>query len=201
MSFKKCIFTIVAFFLLLILLVRPAKAECVVCQESCYPVSGTPNYYCIVLFKESEGGVCGQDSCGGSTDIVSDCSDCGGGCFTGETKIATPGGGPLSPEASEGQGKEIKDIKEGDVVKSFDSETGEIRGSTVTGIHKREASGYWVLKTESGKEVKVTGEHPFLAQQGMGEVSNVSEVPKVSKGQKISQLLNSIWEKVKEVLK
>jgi len=195
---KKLVFFII--FWSLTSLVYPKKALAGIYNCDCGPCGSA---YCeancpggsACVWCEPE-----PDDCNQGCECCSSCTS-GGGCFTGETKIATPGGGPLSPEASEGQGKEIKDIKEGDVVKSFDSETGEIRGSTVTGIHKREASGYWVLKTESGKEVKVTGEHPFLAQQGMGEVSNVSEVPKVSKGQKISQLLNSIWEKVKEVLK
>lgn len=115
-------------------------------------------------------------------------------CFTGDTKITTDVGE-----------KEIQKVKEGDVVKSFDSETGEVKEATVTAIHKREVSGYYVLKTESGREVKVTGEHPFLAlRQEKDEVGKVEEVGKVGKEKDGYQLLvtgykflGEIWEKVK----
>ena len=98
----------------------------------------------------------------------------GGGCFTPETKISTP----------EGE-KEIQNIKEGEVVKSFDSETGEIKESTVSDVHKRQVQGYYILKTESGREIKVTGEHPILAVKA-----------DKSKTRSLRTFLENIWEKV-----
>jgi len=127
---------------------------------------------------ELYGGSCVQFCTNAGTWWVScDASACstngGGGCFTGETEITMGNSDSDSEKDGDSDGnsdlREIQDIKEGDVVKSFDAETGEVREATVTGIHKREVSGYWVLKTESGKEVKVTGEHPILVLNEKGE--------------------------------
>lgn len=123
-------------------------------------------FYCSFCSPPQWTSVCVWDVCdacpcpwGSDAENCIDCSSCGGGgCFTGDTKVATPG-----------REKEIKNIKEGDVVKSFDSKTGEIKESTVSGIHKTTAPGYWFLKTESGREVKVTGEHPILVLNEKGE--------------------------------
>ena len=149
-------------------------------REACYCDDGSePGGLAIVCY------VC----TGGS---VSDChlslSGCpGGGCFTADTKIATPSGE-----------MEIQDVKEGDIVSSFDPETGEIKEATVTATHKRQVQGYYILKTESGREIKVTGEHPILAvkQEKVGKVVQVEKV-----GKEIISFFNGIWEKVKGVVK
>ena len=103
------------------------------------------------------------DATGGGWDMF--CS-CGGGCFTGETGIQ------LKTEDSKLETKEIKDLKPGDIVSSFDPETGEVKEGTVSDVTKTTREGYYILETESGKKVKVTGEHPFLAikttQQAIG---------------------------------
>ena len=75
--------------------------------------------------------------------------DCGG-CFTPDTKVDSP----------EGE-KEIKDLQEGDEVKSLDPETGEETASVVEKIHEVTRSAYYKIKLKNGKELKVTGEHPL----------------------------------------
>ena len=81
------------------------------------------------------------------------CGQCGGGCFVEGTSVASE---QLSDQA-------IEKLKPGDVVSSFNPETGEVSESQVSEVHKIEREGYYELETESGKKVKVTGEHPFLA--------------------------------------
>ena len=89
------------------------------------------------------------------------CSDCGG-CFTGETEISV-GESENSENSENSETKQIKDLKEGDIVSSFVPETGEIKEGTVSDVTKTTREGYYILETESGEKVKVTGEHPFLA--------------------------------------
>jgi intein/homing endonuclease len=93
--------------------------------------------------------------------------------------------------------KEIKDLKEGDVVSSFDPEIGEIKEGTVSDVRKLTREGYYELETESGKKVKVTAEHPFLA------VKNESFIAKLKEAFSRTltyQLITSIQTKVTEVL-
>ena len=147
----------------------------------------------------------GQQDCAWGNGARRTCRCCRGcpgeeSCFTSETKISTPEGDPTSPEASEGQEKEIKDIEEGDVVKSFDPETEEIGESTVTNVHKRQVSGYYVLKTESGREIKVTGEHPILAVKADKSEAQDSKPETISNikilNSKLAEFLGGVWEKV-----
>lgn len=97
----------------------------------------------------------------------------GGGCFTGETEIGIEQEGEGAGE-QEGETKEIKDLQPGDIVSSFDPETGEIREGTVSDVTKTTREGYYILETESGKKVKVTAEHPFLAVKNQGSINQVS---------------------------
>ncbi len=98
---------------------------------------------------------CGKTECSGGTCCVYDCPPGSCGCFLGETEIDT--------ENSKTQKLQIKDFKEGEVISSFDPETGEISEGEVTDVSDLIREGYYELETESGKKVKVTGEHPFLA--------------------------------------
>lgn len=95
---------------------------------------------------------------------------CCQGCFTGETEVSV---GQESERAGEQEGdvKEIKDLKPGDIVSSFNPETGEIKEGMVSDIYKITREGYYELETESGKKVKVTGEHPFLAVKNSSQAS------------------------------
>jgi len=84
------------------------------------------------------------------------------------------------------QTEKIENLKPGDIVESFDPETGEISEGIVSNIQKANREGYYELETESGKKVKVTGEHPFLALRSENnQTSN-------SKSQTISKFQNSI---------
>jgi len=74
----------------------------------------------------------------------------GGSCFTSDTKISTPDGV-----------KDIKDLKEGDVVKSFDPDTGKITESTVTDPYSKVSDHIYTITTSDGSVVKTTAEHPF----------------------------------------
>lgn len=93
-------------------------------------------------------------------DCESDCSCGNGGCFTGETEINVK---ETKGTKETDETREIKDLKPGDIVSSFDPETGEISEGTVSDVTKITREGYYILETESGKKVRVTAEHPFLA--------------------------------------
>ena len=99
------------------------------------------------------------------------CSDCGG-CFTGETEIAVG----ESENSEKSETKQIKDLKPGDVVESFNPETGGIKEGTVSDVTKTTREGYYILETESGKKVKVTAEHPFLAIKSEKEQESINQV-------------------------
>jgi len=84
-------------------------------------------------------------------DAIGD-SCCGGdSCFTTGTKIATPGGET-----------KIENLEPGDAVISFDPDTGSTSTSTVSQNYSRTVDEYYIVKTASGKEIKVTGEHPLF---------------------------------------
>lgn len=112
---------------------------------------------------------CGQGT--GSVQMQSCCNSdgsgwdlvcCGGGCFTGETEVSLEQEGERTG-GQEGETKQIKELKPGDIVSSFDLETGEIKEGAVSDVTKTTREGYYILETEGGYKVKVTGEHPFLA--------------------------------------
>lgn len=150
------------------------------------------------------------DEGGGSYSSVC----CGGGCFTGETEIGV-GESEKSenPSASSGQAqnsetKEIKDLKPGDVVESFNPETGEIKEGTVSDVTKTTREGYYILETEGGYKVKVTAEHPFLAikseknQESINQVSSFKNKLKDFLFHTLTyRLITSLQAKMGEVLK
>ncbi|MCJ7645889.1 hypothetical protein MUO65_03155, partial [bacterium] len=116
-------------------------------------------------------GICSEGSC-------QNCTGCsGGGCFTGETGISV-GESENSENSENSETKKISELKPGDIVESFSPETGEIKEGTVSDVTKTTREGYYILETESGKKVKVTGEHPFLAikseknQESINQISN-----------------------------
>jgi len=121
------------------------------CQEgcsSCCPASGC---WC------EEGGSCRPGCCNGGLGCC--CSGSGGGgCFVGETQIATPGGQ-----------KAISDIKEGDTVVGLDTQTNEKVETQVESVYELEREGYYevtVEKPDGTEEVlKVTGEHPLFVKK------------------------------------
>ena len=129
---------------------------------------------------------------------------CCGTCFTGETEISLGQEGERAGE-QEGATKQIKDLKPGDVVKSFDPETGEITEGTVSDVTKTTREGYYILETESGEKVKVTAEHPFLAvknQESVNQVSNFRErITNILSQTLTYKVITGLQAKIGEVLK
>ncbi len=136
-----------------------------------------------------EGGVCdclsgGWLDCDIPPDGICDCSQethiCVGGscaeCFLPGTRILMADGGL----------KSIEDIESGDVVISYNDETGEITESRVEEllVHTKENrvvpnDGYYVLTTADGQEARVTGIHLLYAMKDGSEryepVQNLEE--------------------------
>ncbi len=75
-----------------------------------------------------------------------------GGCFTPDTKVLM----------GDKTFKEIVDLKLGDVVQTFDVETGKMVPQKVTTLYYGEGDHYYLI---NGK-LKVTGSHPFLTTEG-----------------------------------
>lgn len=162
MKVLKILFTFILLFLISLLTPGVALADC----ETVHCESAGHSEGCV---DWGTGKYCWCDDCpcAGCYGYVCDCQPCesppcGGGCFTGETEISVGQEGERAGE-QEGETKQIKDLKPGDVVESFSPETGEIKERTVSDITKTTREGYYILETESGKKVKVTAEHPFLA--------------------------------------
>ena len=78
-------------------------------------------------------------------------------CFTGETEIATK-----KLKNGETEKQKIEEIKVEDEVLCFDK-GGQEKTCRVEEIFKRESDHYYLLETTTGRKVRVTAEHPFLA--------------------------------------
>jgi hypothetical protein len=63
---------------------------------------------------------------------------------------------------ADGSKKKIKDIKEGEFVQSLDEETGKIVSNKVKALLDMGNKTIFELKTESGRAVNTTAEHPYL---------------------------------------
>jgi hypothetical protein len=102
---------------------------------------------------------------------------CGGGgddgCFLANTKIST----------TTGQ-KDIEEIKDGDMVLSFDPTTRKISENTVASVIKTTKPSYFEITTKSGRVIKATAEHPFY----VGQKQEFARFPLV----KISNLIDTI---------
>jgi len=86
-------------------------------------------------------------------DSCDSCS-CGGGCFAGDTPVSTPDG-----ESA------ISDLKEGDMVSSYDPQTGSESTSLIQKTFEYSRGAYYKIRTKDGEELKVTAEHPLYAIQ------------------------------------
>jgi radical SAM superfamily enzyme YgiQ (UPF0313 family) len=81
------------------------------------------------------------------------------GCLAAGTKIAYP----------DGSEKNIEDVRDGDVVLSFDEKTGKIIDGPVVQTYSREADDLFELTFDDGSTVYVTGEHPIWTTDGWKE--------------------------------
>jgi hypothetical protein len=135
------------------------------------------------------------------------------GCFTGETGIgmsnqeSAPESGQARTKNQKSGIEQIKELEPGKIVSSFDPETGEIKENTVSGILKFPREGYYELETESGKKVKVTGEHPFLAVKAENSILNTENLKLIDNLKNIIsntltyKLITNLRAKVNEVLR
>lgn len=138
---------------------------------------------------EATGG--GESSGGGS------CGCCC--CFVAGTKITM----------ADGNEKNIEDIKEGDIILSFDVETKEHKPASVEGLKTPVREGIYVLNNGL---VKVTNDHPLYIQkkneiEGWGSIdpeatkkgytsyANLNKILKLEIGDSI-RTLNKEWEEV-----
>ncbi len=94
-----------------------------------------------------------------------------GFCFTRETEV-----GIKNSKTQKLQTEKIENLKPGDMVESFNPETGEITESAVLDTTELTREGYYELETESGKKVKVTGEHPFSAVKAENSILNTENL-------------------------
>jgi hypothetical protein len=161
----------------------PAEAY----YSMCNPPAGCPGDgiqpWCDCL-------VCPCAGCEGVQCWCCPCSSppsCGGACFTGETEI-----GVKNSKTPKLQTEKIENLKPGDVVESFDPKTGEIKEGTVSDVTKTMREGYYILETESGEKVKVTGEHPFLAVKAKNSESRVSPAERDPASRDTFQLISNL---------
>lgn len=149
------------------------------------------------LWAEGDYSDCASGGCDGScngsinycTGTYADrCDLACGGCFVGGTSVASK---QLSDQA-------IENLKPGDMVSSFNPETGEVSESQVSEVHKLTREGYYELETESGKKVKVTGEHPFLAIKS--EENLISKLKNALSNTLTFRLITSLQAKLGEIL-
>lgn len=76
-------------------------------------------------------------------------------CFSDDTLILM----------ADGTTKRIDEIKIGDWIMSLDGDTQEVECDTDNTVDT-----YFILKTAKGHEIKITGDHPVLTEQGWKQV-------------------------------
>ncbi|MFZ5366523.1 MAG: phage integrase SAM-like domain-containing protein [Patescibacteria group bacterium] len=73
-------------------------------------------------------------------------------------------------EKREGRREKIKDIKPGDQVLSLNEQTGKFEWQKVEKTLDKGIQEVYELKTESGKRIETTGNHPYLTKEGWEKV-------------------------------
>jgi hypothetical protein len=182
------LFLVVALIIQLLFLSWPRPSYAGGCVSDCVPFLGDT---CMCEWCEYLGFPFDVSVC-----ILNFCTCGSGPCFTGETEIGI--------KNSKTQKLQIKDLKPGDVVESFNPETGEIMEGTVSDVTKLTRQGYYVLETESGEKVKVTAEHPFLAvkNQELGIMNNelIEKVKDIFPHTLTYRVITGLQAKVAEIL-
>ena len=103
-----------------------------------------------------------------------------GQCVTGDTKLAIFEQADSSPlTAHRIKEVQIKDVKPGQYVYSLNEKTGKVEPTRINKLLDMGVKPVFKLVTDSGKEIKTTGNHPYLAIKS--EILNPkSETPKQS---------------------
>ncbi|MEK7169453.1 MAG: NYN domain-containing protein, partial [Patescibacteria group bacterium] len=93
-----------------------------------------------------------------------------GQCVTGDTKLRRKRRrkGKNDEWIEEENEVAIKDIQAGDEIASLDEATGRIVWSKVNALLDMGVKTTYRLKTEDGREIRTTAEHPYLAQNTQG---------------------------------
>jgi hypothetical protein len=206
---KLIISTVILFGLGLLIMPQPIFAQCTFvgykcdCYQHCdCNNDGIANEPCCEWWN------C---DCLGCPEISEWCCPCTGcqPCFTGETEITVgeSENSENSDNSENSETKQIKDLKPGDVVESFNPETGKIKEGTVSDITKTTREGYYTLETESGEKVRVTAEHPFLAIKAKNFQFPISNFQLIDKLENIFsqtltyRVISGLQEKIGEVLR
>lgn len=186
---KKIIVFLILIFLTT-LFVNQVKASCFVDEgptDICYPPQTQNDCSCISCWTLSAKGSCNYRgdpngelmefvgyNCNAGECAGDPCPLCSGSCFLSGTKVATPGGKMA-----------IEKVKVGDKVMSFDPATQKQSVNTVAKNFVRESDSYYIIKTASGKEIRVTGEHPFYV--GKSSQENLSFL------EKVKNIISTAW--------
>ncbi len=106
-----------------------------------------------------------------------------GTCFLPDTMIITPSGNKM-----------IKDIKEGDVVVSYNEATGERENNAVTKVFRHQTDSYLII---NGK-LKVTAEHPMMVNGIWQEIgkARVGDALQTADGQHVVYSIEDVEESV-----
>lgn len=114
-------------------------------------------------------------------------------CIDGETKISLHCRGNKSAK--------IKDIKVGDIIKTYNINTKIIEPKRVINTMNKESDEYYILHIKN-KKIKITGEHPVYTKRGWINVKDLtlndevlwqfSQIPSISNNMKINNPMKNI---------
>ena len=95
--------------------------------------------------------------CATTCDCDCDCASCSSdcACFPAGTKITL----------ADNTKKQIEEICSGDIVATYDINSGEIKTSAVSDVIQPVREGVWKIICEDGKELRTTREHPVYVKK------------------------------------
>lgn len=103
-------------------------------------------------------------------------------CFIGETSVQTDKGD-----------KQIRDIKVGDMVKSYNHETNRVESKSVTRLVKKEYTGKYYCIFSSHGAIIATYNHPVMTQDGYKMVQDIVEGDTVYERVDNSEQDSKVW--------
>jgi len=78
---------------------------------------------------------------------------------------------------ADGSKKKIKDIKEGDVVRSLDEQTGKIIPNKVNALLDHGVKPIYEFATEDGRAINTTAEHPYFVKSSLPGIGDDLKLP------------------------
>ncbi|PIU79133.1 MAG: hypothetical protein COS72_01240, partial [Candidatus Moranbacteria bacterium CG06_land_8_20_14_3_00_43_56] len=79
------------------------------------------------------------------------------------------------PQSREIKNKRIDQIKGGEMVMSLDEKTGKLVPAKIKGLLDMGVKPIFKITTEDGREIRTTGNHPYLTKEGWQKVANLDE--------------------------